>query len=126
MAWTFSFSILQRLKRAARNYRPLPAFSFDQCIFAKDVRFRLNSVKRIWFYLKGIILWCIWLPRNDVVFNRTFWSEPTIQFHIWEQLLDYGRIVLTFSFSTLMNIIHHDSFTLIGCTNCMLTHINHI
>jgi hypothetical protein len=30
--------------------------------------------------------------RNDVAFNKVFWSEPRFQQHIWEQLLDYGRL----------------------------------
>jgi hypothetical protein len=68
-----------RLQRAPRNPRPFAALSFEQCIFAIDVRFCLGSVKRIWFYLRGIILWGIWLARNDVVFNRTFWNKPRIK-----------------------------------------------
>jgi hypothetical protein len=92
LGWTFGFSVLHRLQRAPRSYLPFSAFSFDQCIFAKDVRFRLKIVKRIWFYLRGIILWGIWLARNDVVFNKTYWSEPKFHHYIWEQLLDYGRL----------------------------------
>jgi hypothetical protein len=56
MFWTFAFSILHRLQRAPRRYAPFPAFTFEQCIFARDVRFRLKSVKRIWFYLMDIVL----------------------------------------------------------------------
>jgi exonuclease III len=92
LVWTFGFSIIQRLQRAPGRYLPFPALTFEQCIFAKDVRFRLNSVKKIWFLIRGIALWCIWLARNDVVFNKVFWTEQRIHMHIWEQLLDYGRL----------------------------------
>ena len=92
LAWSFGFSVINRLQRAPRSYLPFSALSFEQCIFAKDVRFRLNSVKKIWFYLREIVLWSIWLARNDVTFNKVFWSEPRFQQHIWEQLLDYSRL----------------------------------
>jgi hypothetical protein len=92
LVWTVAFSIIQRLQRAPRNYTPFRAFNFEQCIFAGDVRFRLCLIKRIWFYLRGIVLWGIWLARNDVVFHRTFWNENHIKQYVWEQLLDYGRL----------------------------------
>jgi hypothetical protein len=92
LAWNFGFSIIHSLQRAPRRYLPFPALTFDQCIFAKDVRFRLNSVKKIWFLLRSIILWYIWLDRNDVVFNKTFWIELRIHQYIWKQILAYGRL----------------------------------
>lgn len=92
LVWKFCFSIIQQLQRAPRWYLPFLALTFEQYIFAKDVRFRLNGVKKIWFLIRGIALWCNWLVRNDVVFNRVFWSEQRIHMRIWEQLLDYGRL----------------------------------
>jgi hypothetical protein len=39
----------------------------------------------------GIVLWQLWLERNDVVFNNLRWSKEKMVQRIWLGLADYGR-----------------------------------
>lgn len=70
-AWAFAFTIIHRLQRQGTT--PIPAFSFEQCIFSRDIRFRQSSVKTIWHLLRGITLWTSWLARNAAVYERQLW-----------------------------------------------------
>jgi hypothetical protein len=42
--------------------------------------------------LRGIVLWQLWLERNDAVFNGTRWPKMKMLQRIWLGLVDYGRM----------------------------------
>jgi hypothetical protein len=71
MAW--SLTIVRQLQHNGND--PIRPFSFEQCIFRRDVQFRLNLVKKLWHLLRGITLWTFWLAKNATVYERLRWPE---------------------------------------------------
>jgi hypothetical protein len=49
-------------------------------------------VHNIWFLLRGITFWTLWIERNDLVFNNKRWNVVKIHKVIWDALFDYGMV----------------------------------
>jgi hypothetical protein len=45
----------------------------------------------IWVYLRSVILWTLWLARNNTVFNQNLWNWANLEGSIWVGFTDYGR-----------------------------------
>jgi hypothetical protein len=43
----------------------------------KELR-KFKGVKGLWSLLRGIILWVLWIERNDLVFNGEWWHAQKI------------------------------------------------
>jgi hypothetical protein len=69
-------------------WRPL---TWKQGIFSECIPRRFDRVKKVWMAICGIVLWQLWLERNDVVFNNLRWSKEKMVQRIWLGLADYGR-----------------------------------
>jgi hypothetical protein len=48
-------------------------------------------VENIWFLLRGITFWTLWIVHNDLVFNNARWNVGKIHKVIWDAVFDYGR-----------------------------------
>jgi hypothetical protein len=90
--WNFCFSIVYSLERSPKMILLFQAYSFYQCMFGKQIRIRVNSVKSKWLILKGIVLWCIWIGRNDAIFDDEFIDVAKIHQCIWDQLLYFEHL----------------------------------
>lgn len=75
------------LHRAGRKTVSYFAPSFDQCIFGKEIRVRVNSTRAICSHLKGIALWCIWIFGNKVVYSKEHWNDTWIHNQVWNGLI---------------------------------------
>jgi hypothetical protein len=42
--------------------------------------------------MRGIIVWTLWMERNDAIFNDIKRSRPKLLQRIWLGLIDYGRL----------------------------------
>lgn len=69
--------------------RPL---TMKQGIFGHRIPRRFKPVSRLWVMMCGVIMWLLWLERNDATFNNTRWHSEKMQNLIWLGLVDYGRI----------------------------------
>ena len=90
--WNYCFYIIHVLQKGLHNVAPPKSFSFQQCLFGQHVRFRRNSITKIWSLVRGIGLWTIWRSRNCKVFEGVLWPIQQIKAFVWDSLLDYGRL----------------------------------
>jgi hypothetical protein len=42
--------------------------------------------------LRGIVIWMLWIERNEAVYDGVFWSPEDLRSKIWLGAIDYGRI----------------------------------
>jgi hypothetical protein len=42
--------------------------------------------------IRGIVIWLLWMERNDAVFNDLRWTKDKLFHKIWLRLIDYGRL----------------------------------
>lgn len=52
----------------------------------------LVNALEIWLLLRGIILWTIWVERNDLTFHDNMWDIKNTKQTVWQGLLDYAKI----------------------------------
>ena len=60
----------------------LDCFNWKQAIFGERIPRKYGPKVKIWHILRGIILWTIWIERNDKVFNHVEWyiSKVKLEF----------------------------------------------
>lgn len=89
-AWNFATRILNAVDNPSEA--PWTRPRMKSAIFAARMPRKLYKIRRIWLLLRGIVLWSIWLARNDMVFNRQKWPSQQLCSVIWQGLTDYGRV----------------------------------
>jgi hypothetical protein len=77
-AWEMDFTIMywsKTLPHMKYTHEPL---SLEQCLTNKRLPNNLKNFSYLWSLLWGVVLWCIWIERNDLVFNGSIWhnSKP--------------------------------------------------
>nr|PNR48411.1 hypothetical protein PHYPA_012887 [Physcomitrium patens] len=63
--------------------------SWIHCVFAFRTPKRFKKASRLWLLIRGIIMWVIWIERNDDAFNGVFWPKEQVFHLIWLQLVDW-------------------------------------
>jgi hypothetical protein len=92
VAWRWGTHILNILVSDRESRGPWRPFTWKQGIFSDRIPCRFDRVKKVWMALRGIVLWQLWLERNDAVFNGTRWPKMKMLQRIWLGLVDYGRM----------------------------------
>nr|PNR32005.1 hypothetical protein PHYPA_026130 [Physcomitrium patens] len=54
--------------------------SWIHCVFAYRIPRRYKKVSRILLLIRGIVMWVLWIERNDTAFNVIFWPQEQV-FH---------------------------------------------
>lgn len=71
---------------------PRQQFNWKQTIFSARIPRKFRGLGFIWAALKGVVMWTIWISRNDRVFNGIVWPEAKLYQKVWMGLIDYGRV----------------------------------
>ncbi len=45
------------------------------CIFNKKLLQSFKAFTPIWSFLKGVVIWCIWIKMNEGIFNNKAFSN---------------------------------------------------
>lgn len=49
-------------------------------------------MKRIWMELRIVVLWSLWIERNEKVYNNITWMPDKLTQTIWNGMIDYGWV----------------------------------
>lgn len=90
-AWHWATHILNRLVRP-NLHGPWQPVNCMQTIFSARLPHRYKRVSYIWASLRGVVLWTLWISRNDAVFNGIMWTDEKLYQKIWFGVVDYGRV----------------------------------
>lgn len=63
---------------AHKKYAHEP-LSLEQCLTNKRLPNNLKNFSYLWSLLWGVVLWCIWIERNDLVFNGIRWHNSKLE-----------------------------------------------
>ena len=66
-------------------------FNWKQALFGERIPKRYDKIIKVWHLLRGIILWTIWIERNDKVFNQEQWHVSKVKQRIWDDLIIYAK-----------------------------------
>jgi len=78
-AWQWGIHIMNALithKDAKGPWRPL---TWKQGIFSDHIPRKFDSVSRVWEAVRTVVLWMLWIERNDAAFNGTHWRSAKLQ-----------------------------------------------
>jgi hypothetical protein len=64
-------------------------------LFGDKLKGRLKHSSPIWHLLRGIVIWTIWIKRNDSVFNQKQWPHTRPKSRVWVHLMEYARTART-------------------------------
>lgn len=92
LAWKWGCYIIGRLVPDNQTRREGLNFNWKQGLFNDKLPRRFRSVYKIWDLLRGVIVWTLWIARNDMVFNGNKWNQQKILHTIWLGLVDYSRL----------------------------------
>jgi hypothetical protein len=89
--WCFSNSLFRRC--LAQKY-PMVSFipNWRIALFGEAPPFKEQAINCLWFLLRGVTLWVIWVFWNQLVFNHQRWPRAHVTQMIWQGLVEYGRI----------------------------------
>jgi hypothetical protein len=96
-AWLWSAHILQLAFPQQQNQSQsldtlnLP-ITWKHGIFSHRMPRRYKKVSRLWVLLRGIVIWLLWIERNEAAFDGVFWSPEQLRRKIWVSIIDYGRL----------------------------------
>lgn len=65
------------------------------CLFGDKLKGGLKHSSPIWHLLRGIVIWTIWIKRNDSVFNQKQWPPHKAESRVWVHLMEYARTACT-------------------------------
>jgi cytochrome b subunit of formate dehydrogenase len=68
-AWEWAFTIIHSVSDPPQRRRRKKAFDVKQCLFTKKLLKVYRQFSCIWMLVTGLVLWVIWLDRNDKIFN---------------------------------------------------------
>jgi hypothetical protein len=70
----------------------LVLFNTKQSVyFAANTPRSFQERSKFWLLMRGVILWSLWIARNDLVFNHVRWFKYKIEQIIWQGFTNYGR-----------------------------------
>lgn len=92
-AWHWATHVLNLMASTdPHNSGPWRQFTWKQAIFSARILRRFRSFGFIWASIRGVVLWTLWLSRNDMVFNGIEWQDNKIYQKILIGLVNYGRV----------------------------------
>jgi len=78
-AWEMAFTIVYGVKNIA-SHEIHPWTSQPRAMSAnKRLPNNLKNFSYLWSLLRGVVLWCIWIERNDLVFNGIRWHNSKLE-----------------------------------------------
>lgn len=90
-AWSFAMSVLHAAARTPILSMPWRPLSWEQCVFGKSLPLYLQQVSRSWTFIRGAVLWILWIQRNQFVFHNHIWPPALLEQGIWDAVIDLGR-----------------------------------
>lgn len=91
-AWQWGIHIMNSLLISRDAQGPWSSFNWKQGNFSDRIPQKFDQLCSIWMALRTVILWTLWLERNDVAFNDEKWPANKVLHRIWLGLIDYGRV----------------------------------
>lgn len=85
-AWQWAIHVMNALVEGRDAQGPWQMLTWRQGIFSNRIPRKFNHVKRT------VVLWTLWIERNDMIFNNQAWSPAKQLQHIWSAMVDYGRV----------------------------------
>jgi hypothetical protein len=91
-AWQWGIHIMNTLitSRAAKG--PWRMLTWKQGIFSEKIPRKFDKINGLWMAIRTVILWSLWMERNDAAFNNVKWTHIKLIQRIWLGLVDYGRV----------------------------------
>jgi len=71
---------------------PWRPFTWKQGILSRRIPHKFDTMSDIWMVVRTVILWMLWIERNDLAFNAIRWRPDKLFQCIWLGLIDYGRM----------------------------------
>jgi hypothetical protein len=78
-AWEMAFTIMYRSKTMPYMKYTHEPLSLEQCLTNKRLPNNLKNFSYLWSLLWGVVLWYIWIERNDLVFNDIRWHNSKLE-----------------------------------------------
>lgn len=91
-AWHWAIHIMNTFvsgRDARRLWQPL---TWKQGIFFDNIPRKFNQMKRIWMELRIVVLWSLWIERNEKVYDNITWMPDKLTQTIWNGMIDYGWV----------------------------------
>lgn len=57
-------------------WRPL---TWKQGIFSDTIPHKFDELKCIWMEIRSVVIWALWIERNDKVFNASVWTPEKME-----------------------------------------------
>jgi hypothetical protein len=83
-------------------------------LFGDKLKGRLKHSSPIWHFLRGILIWTIWIKTNDLVFNQKQWPSHKADSRVWVLLMEYARTARTQGPSLWCGVISWIMLCLLG------------
>lgn len=80
-AWLWATHVLNKitLTSPASAWRgPWRPFHWKEALFSHRIPRRFRPIEQVWSLLRGVVMWTLWLSRNDVVFNGILWTDAKL------------------------------------------------
>lgn len=87
-AWQWAIHILNTLITSTEKVGPWCPLTWRQVIFSIPIPLEFNPVKRVWLEIRMVVIWSLWIQRNDKAFNDQVWTTERLLHHIWLEMLD--------------------------------------
>jgi hypothetical protein len=71
---------------------PWKELNLEHCVFGKRLPTIFHKLKEVWKCLYELVMWSIWIDRNNQVFNKKRLSDYKVKELIWLGILEYARI----------------------------------
>ncbi|KAG0574234.1 hypothetical protein KC19_VG246300 [Ceratodon purpureus] len=91
-AWQFAIHIMNQLVKGKDVRGPWQPLSWKQGIFSYRIPRKFDAFKQIWLELRSVVLWTLWIERNDIVFNNQRWPPAKLLQQVKTGIIDYGRV----------------------------------
>lgn len=73
--WHWATHIINLLAASTPPSQPWRQFNWKQTIFSSRIPRKFKRFDSVWAWLRGVVLWTVWLCRNDRVFNGIMWPN---------------------------------------------------
>lgn len=90
--WQWAIHIMNALLIGRDAQGPWRLLTWRQGIFSGGIPRKFNALKWLWLEVRTVVLWVLWIQRNDMVFNNQAWTDERLLQYIWSGLLDYGCV----------------------------------
>lgn len=90
-AWAYGNTVLHILAGTPLQSMPWTLFTWEQCIMGTPIPAQFQAFAGTWSLIRGVILWTIWVQRNQWVFNNNRWPMHILEQSIWDAPIDLAR-----------------------------------